>query len=58
MHYDGKDKVLSDYEICDCVLRTTFFKRGLVDPYKRLIINIWTYPPFYLINRFMKRNKQ
>ena len=57
MHYDGKDKVLSDYEICNCALRTTFFKRGLVDPYKRLIVNVWTYPPFHLINSFMKSNK-
>lgn len=57
MHYDGKDKVPSDYEICNCALRTTFFKRGLVDPYKRLIVNVWTYPPFHLINSFMKSNK-
>lgn len=45
VYYESKNRVLSDYEICNAVLRTRIIKNSL-------------YPPLYLINSYMKENNQ
>ena len=56
--YAEKDRVLPDNEICNCVLRTTFVKSYIVDPYAKQLFKRYFYPPFYLINEFIKSEQE